>query len=157
MTFAEVLERIGKMPLPPYISRAATALDDDHYQTIYARQDGSVAAPTAGLHFTPELMNRLEEKGHSRLNFILHVGAGTFRPVTSNKIGDHEMHQEQVRYDLDNLIKLHSSLDGPLVLVGTTSVRLMESLYWQGVKMINGNGRAERFRDPAVGSLPDRK
>ena len=138
MTFAEILERIGKMPLPPYISRAATAIDDDHYQTIYARQDGSVAAPTAGLHFTPELMNRLEEKGHRRLNFILHVGAGTFRPVTSETIGNHEMHQEQVRYDLDNLKKLYSSLDGTLALVGTTSVRLMESLYWQGVKMIKG-------------------
>jgi len=138
LTFSEILELTGRIPLPPYITRPAVIDDEEHYQTIYARRDGSVAAPTAGLHFTPEVLKSLDDREFARINFILHVGAGTFRPVTSENIESHEMHSEQVEYGLDELKILYNRLDNPLVLVGTTSVRLMESLYWQGVKLILG-------------------
>ena len=137
LSFAEILTIFGKVPLPPYITRAATELDKDHYQTVYANEDGSVAAPTAGLHFTGNLLKSLDDKGFKRINFTLHVGAGTFRPVISDLIGSHKMHAEQVFLSLDNLKSLYQSLDGPITLVGTTSARLMESLYWHGVKLIN--------------------
>lgn len=138
LTFSDILEAFGKVPLPPYISRPATDRDKDQYQTVYAVRDGSVAAPTAGLHFTGNMLKTMDDKGFRRINFTLHVGAGTFRPVISDLIGQHEMHPEQILFDLENLKRLYQSLDSPLVLVGTTSVRMMESLYWHGVKLITG-------------------
>lgn len=134
--FAEVLEIAGKLPLPPYITREPLARDDITYQTIYARQEGSVAAPTAGLHFTDQVMAGLQKKGISTLNFTLHVGAGTFKPVTASELGDHEMHAEPVFFTLQDLKTFRNSLDKPIVLVGTTSARMTESLYWHGVKII---------------------
>ncbi len=144
MTFAELLERAGKIPLPPYITRQADEHDDLTYQTIYAREDGSVAAPTAGLHFTREVFNNLSEDGTRFLNFTLHVGAGTFRPVASPDLSNHEMHTEPVRYPVEKLRQLRESLDRPIVLVGTTTTRLMESLYWHGVKLIKGLAGGDR-------------
>jgi S-adenosylmethionine:tRNA ribosyltransferase-isomerase len=137
-SFAEILETLGKVPLPPYINRPAGSIDNDHYQTVYARLEGSVAAPTAGLHFTPELLQRLDDLGMQRISFTLHVGAGTFRPVVSEQIGSHEMHSEMVHLDLNELKRLYQCLSRPVVLVGTTSARLLESLYWHGVKLITG-------------------
>jgi S-adenosylmethionine:tRNA ribosyltransferase-isomerase len=138
LPFSTILECFGKVPLPPYIQRKATGIDEDHYQTVYARNNGSVAAPTAGLHFTAPLLKELTDNGLKVIKFTLHVGAGTFKPVSSEKIGDHEMHPEQIHLELDKLRELYQSLDKPIILVGTTSVRLMESLYWHGVKLIKG-------------------
>jgi S-adenosylmethionine:tRNA ribosyltransferase-isomerase len=138
LTFAEVLELAGKIPLPPYINRKPEKKDEETYQTIYASHDGSVAAPTAGLHFSNEVLASLKERNIDVLKFILHVGAGTFRPVISNKLSGHEMHAEQVYLPVESLEKLRSSLNKPIVAVGTTTTRLLESLYWHGVKVING-------------------
>lgn len=138
LTFAEVLEYAGKIPLPPYISRKPIPDDEQTYQTIYARQDGSVAAPTAGLHFTPEVFRSLKRKNISTLNFTLHVGAGTFRPVVSSELEGHVMHAEHVEFPLENLEFLRQSIDKPIITVGTTTARMMESLYWHGVKIIKG-------------------
>lgn len=138
LTFAEVLEQTGKIPLPPYINRKPVKKDEETYQTIYARYDGSVAAPTAGLHFSDEVMNSIQEKNIETLNFILHVGAGTFRPVISHNLGGHEMHAEQVYLPLKSLEILRASLDKSIIAIGTTTTRLLESLHWHGVRVING-------------------
>jgi S-adenosylmethionine:tRNA ribosyltransferase-isomerase len=138
LTFAEVLDRAGKIPLPPYISRDPVKKDNETYQTIYARQDGSVAAPTAGLHFSPEVMSSLNEKDIDLLKLTLHVGAGTFRPVMSDHLSGHEMHAESIYLELESLEHLRSSLGKTIVAVGTTTTRLLESIYWQGVKIIRG-------------------
>lgn len=134
ITFAEVLENAGKIPLPPYLNRNAVESDNDQYQTVYAQYDGSVAAPTAGLHFTPELFKVLEKKNIPAEYLTLHVGAGTFKPVGHEGISTHNMHSEQVivtKTLIENLIKFK----GNIVAVGTTSVRTLESLYWYGVKL----------------------
>jgi len=136
MTFAEMLDHAGKIPLPPYIHRQPISQDEITYQTIYARQQGSVAAPTAGLHFSPEVFAEIRKKNIDLLECVLHVGAGTFRPVTSTTLAGHEMHAEKVFISLDNLKKLRDSNGKTLILVGTTTTRIMESLYWQGVKLI---------------------
>jgi S-adenosylmethionine:tRNA ribosyltransferase-isomerase len=138
LTFAEILEHAGKIPLPPYIKRNPVSKDDETYQTIYANQDGSVAAPTAGLHFSNEVLSRLKEKNIDFLKFILHVGAGTFRPVISESLTGHEMHAEQVYLPLEKIKILRASLNKPIIAVGTTTTRLLESLYWHGVKLIKG-------------------
>jgi S-adenosylmethionine:tRNA ribosyltransferase-isomerase len=138
ISFAEVLEAAGKMPLPPYIRRSSVQKDESTYQTIFAKLDGSVAAPTAGLHFSDQILSSLTEKGIDTLKFTLHVGAGTFKPVSSARLADHEMHAEQIFIPLETLGKLKSSLDKPIIAVGTTTTRLLESLYWHGVKVIKG-------------------
>lgn len=138
LTFAEVLEQAGKIPLPPYIDRKPVKQDELTYQTIYAREDGSVAAPTAGLHFSNEVLTDLKEKNMDFLKFILHVGAGTFRPVTTENLAGHEMHAEQVYLPLESLEILRTSLHKTIIAVGTTTTRLLESLYWHGVKVISG-------------------
>lgn len=133
-SFAEVIDKAGVIPLPPYMNRQAEASDAERYQTVYAHHDGSVAAPTAGLHFTPEVLKELSSKGIPTEYITLHVGAGTFKPVSTDTIGEHEMHVEQVQATIENLqhIAMHN---GPLVAVGTTSVRTLESIYWFGVQL----------------------
>jgi S-adenosylmethionine:tRNA ribosyltransferase-isomerase len=134
LSFAEVLENAGKIPLPPYIHRDATASDHIQYQTVYAQYDGSVAAPTAGLHFTPKVLSELESAHIKTEHVTLHVGAGTFKPVSSQGISHHIMHTEQMivsRRFIENLAKHR----GKVVAVGTTSVRTLESLYWFGMKL----------------------
>ncbi|RLD78992.1 MAG: S-adenosylmethionine:tRNA ribosyltransferase-isomerase [Bacteroidetes bacterium] len=135
LSFADILEHIGNTPLPPYLNREAEKSDKTRYQTVYAKHKGSVAAPTAGLHFTDNVFNNLEKKGIKKLELTLHVGAGTFRPVKSETIEGHEMHEEHFRVEksfLENLIQQQ----GRIIAVGTTSVRTLESLYWLGVKMM---------------------
>ena len=134
-TFSEILEWAGKVPLPPYIKRMAGELDKERYQTIYARHDGSVAAPTAGLHFTERIFERLKAKeiGHSSLT--LHVGAGTFKPVSSSTIGEHVMHEEHFEVSREAIQVLANPNIQP-VAVGTTSLRTLESLYWIAYKIL---------------------
>lgn len=136
LTFAEVLSLFGSMPLPPYLNRPAGPADEDRYQTVYARYNGSVAAPTAGLHFTKELLGKLADKGLKQDFVTLHVGAGTFKPVKADTIAGHDMHAEwiEVRQSLvENLLQYATNT---IVAVGTTSLRTIESVYWMGVKIL---------------------
>lgn len=134
LSFAEVLYAFGEMPIPPYLHRNAEAEDAERYQTIYARYNGSVAAPTAGLHFTDAVMQSLTEKNIATAYTTLHVGAGTFKPVKSDMIGDHEMHAEWINVEQELVEKLiHYDT---VIPVGTTSLRTLESLYWLGLKII---------------------
>ena len=132
--FGEVLHLAGVIPLPPYLNRKAEASDYDRYQTVYAKEEGSVAAPTAGLHFTPALLESLKSKGISTSFVTLHVGAGTFLPVKSDTIGGHEMHKEWISVKLSFIEELKNRLNSDLIVVGTTSLRTTETLYWMGVK-----------------------
>lgn len=136
MHFSQVLGYFGKIPLPPYISREASENDTSSYQTVFARNDGSVAAPTAGLHFTPEVLSELKKKNIKTDSVTLHVGAGTFKPVSSETIGEHSMHYEQVIVPLKLLKELIRCTEKHITLVGTTTVRTLESVYWQGVKWL---------------------
>jgi S-adenosylmethionine:tRNA ribosyltransferase-isomerase len=138
LTFGEVLELAGNMPLPPYITRKPVKKDELTYQTVYARSDGSVAAPTAGLHFTDAVLKSLKDQDIEMLKFILHVGAGTFKPLTSGMLEDHTMHSEQVYLPLPMLEVLRAAMHKSVIAVGTTTTRLLESLYWHGVKMLHG-------------------
>ncbi|MBN1253628.1 MAG: S-adenosylmethionine:tRNA ribosyltransferase-isomerase [Bacteroidales bacterium] len=136
ITFGDVLDDAGKTPLPPYLNRESENEDKNRYQTVYAKNKGSVAAPTAGLHFTDNVLKGIEKKGIKKLELTLHVGAGTFRPVKSESISGHEMHEEHFIVEksfLKSLIEHH----GRVVAVGTTSVRTLESLYWIGLQIIN--------------------
>ena len=133
-SFAEIIEYAGVIPLPPYLNREAEASDKERYQTVYALHEGSVAAPTAGLHFTPEVFDTLKAKGIGTEFVTLHVGAGTFKPVNTPTIGEHEMHVEKVQLSAANLQRIISH-KGPVIPVGTTSVRTLESVYWFGVKL----------------------
>ena len=139
--FSRVLELCGQVPIPPYLNRETEALDVERYQTLYAHIRGSVAAPTAGLHFTEEVLKAIADKGIDIENVCLHVGAGTFLPVKSSNVADHPMHREPFVVTLDFLKKLLSR-KGKLVAVGTTSVRTLESLYYVGVSIIE-NGAPE--------------
>ncbi len=136
LNFAQVLEFFGKIPLPPYISREASETDNTRYQTVFARNDGSVAAPTAGLHFTPEVLAALAKKNIATGSVTLHVGAGTFKPVSSDTIGEHQMHFEQVIIPVSLLKEILKEKHRHITLVGTTTVRTLESVYWQGVKWL---------------------
>lgn len=133
-SFAEVLEKAGDIPLPPYIKRKTEGTDTDRYQTIYARDEGSVAAPTAGLHFTPEIFTKLAEKNMQTDFVTLHVGAGTFKPVKVAIIQDHEMHAEWIDVSAATIGNLIEQENRNIVAVGSTSLRTLESLYWMGVK-----------------------
>ncbi|MBP5514329.1 MAG: S-adenosylmethionine:tRNA ribosyltransferase-isomerase [Bacteroidaceae bacterium] len=133
-TWSEVLEAMGELPIPPYLNRKAEESDKRTYQTVYSKIEGSVAAPTAGLHFTPQVLEAIDKKGIEREELTLHVGAGTFRPVKSEDIGGHDMHTEHIavkRQTIEALIR-HN---GRAIAVGTTSVRTLESLYWLGRKL----------------------
>lgn len=135
-TFAEVLAAAGNLPLPPYFKRDATQADQARYQTVYARQEGAVAAPTAGLHFTPEVLQKLQAKGLKTAYLTLHVGAGTFKPVKAEKMEDHAMHAEQIIISRGLVEQLLQHYPKPIIPVGTTSMRSLESLYWLGVMLL---------------------
>lgn len=135
LTFSEVLDKAGKIPLPPYIKREAENSDASNYQTVYACFDGSVAAPTAGLHFTPEVFNLLANKKIKTQFITLHVGAGTFKPVIDEDATKHIMHNENFVVGIDTINCLLNK-NNNVIAVGTTTARTLESLYWLGVKTI---------------------
>ena len=135
ISFAEILDAMGELPIPPYLNRETQESDLSTYQTVYSKIKGSVAAPTAGLHFTDNVLNELDSHGIEREELTLHVGAGTFRPVKCATIGEHEMHTEYIavrRHTIERLI----AHEGCAIAVGTTSVRTLESLYYMGLKVL---------------------
>jgi len=134
ISFSDVLNNAGIVPLPPYINRKVIESDNDRYQTVYAQSDGSVAAPTAGLHFTQKVLKNLKEKNIRMEKVTLHVGAGTFKPVSSNTIGEHEMHAEKILIHKKTIKRILENQGNPVIIVGTTTLRTIESLYWYGVK-----------------------
>jgi S-adenosylmethionine:tRNA ribosyltransferase-isomerase len=140
LSFAEVLHTAGVIPLPPYIKRKVEESDAERYQTIYAQFDGSVAAPTAGLHFTESIFENLEAKNIQADFVTLHVGAGTFKPVKSETMEQHEMHAEYIDVSKETISTILRNLDGTIIPAGTTSLRTLESLYWLGVKTILSPG-----------------
>ncbi|MDY0102427.1 MAG: S-adenosylmethionine:tRNA ribosyltransferase-isomerase [Lentimicrobium sp.] len=145
LAFEQVLEISGKTPLPPYLNRDPEASDQERYQTIYAQFNGSVAAPTAGLHFTPYVLQSIENK-HIKLDYLtLHVGAGTFKPVMVADAREHEMHKEELIVERGFLLRLIQSLQHPVIPVGTTSMRSLESLYWLGIQILNGKEPDKNF------------
>lgn len=143
LSFASVLEAAGEIPLPPYLHRDAEPDDRDRYQTVFARYDGSVAAPTAGLHFTQPLIAALREQGFMFDEVTLHVGAGTFKPVSTDTIGEHAMHSETIIVRKSLIQSLIRQTGKPIIPVGTTSTRTLESLYWIGM-MLKEQGLALR-------------
>lgn len=134
ISFAEIIDLAGNIPLPPYIKRKTDADDTTRYQTIYAVHDGSVAAPTAGLHFSAAVFKEFDKKNISTDFVTLHVGAGTFKPVKAPTMGAHEMHAEWIDVNITSIENIISNLDNTIIAVGTTSLRTIESLYWLGVK-----------------------
>lgn len=138
-TFSEVLECCGRIPIPPYLNRDSEESDNIRYQTVYSLHEGSVAAPTAGLHFSVPVLDALRAKGVAVERLTLHVGAGTFKPVKSATIGGHDMHTEHIVVSRRLVSRLREH-PGHIVAVGTTSVRTLESLYWMGVKRLLGRG-----------------
>lgn len=154
LSFSEVLEGCGKIPIPPYLNRESEESDELRYQTVYSREEGSVAAPTAGLHFTETILAELKNKGVNITELTLHVGAGTFRPVKAETIGGHDMHTEHLIISR-RLVECLKEKEGEIIAVGTTSVRTLESLYWMGVKRILGEkeffalGQWEAYMLPA--------
>lgn len=142
-TFAQIVQYAGEIPLPPYLKRDATDADRDTYQTIYSKQEGAVAAPTAGLHFTPAVFEAISKRGISHDYLTLHVGAGTFQPIKTDDVRQHHMHTEQVVYTQQTIRHLLEHKD-TIIAVGTTSMRALESLYWMGARLIRKE--AEPFR-----------
>ena len=137
-TWNDVLTIFGDTPLPPYLKREASSADRDRYQTVYSEWKGAVAAPTAGLHFTTEILKDLKKGGIKSEFLTLHVGAGTFQPIKTEKATDHQMHSEQIIFTKQNIENLISH-KGKIIPVGTTSCRSLESLYWLGVKLLMDN------------------
>jgi S-adenosylmethionine:tRNA ribosyltransferase-isomerase len=138
-TFAEILEQVGEMPIPPYLKRESEAIDVSRYQTVYAEQQGSVAAPTAGLHFTEQIFEKLQSKNATIDYVTLHVGAGTFKPVKSETLEGHDMHAEWIEVTEESIVRILEQISDQqtnknVLAVGTTSLRTIESLYWMGVK-----------------------
>jgi S-adenosylmethionine:tRNA ribosyltransferase-isomerase len=140
--FRQLVEAGAKLPLPPYLHREAEESDKERYQTVYSQAAGAVAAPTAGLHFTPEILHSLADKGITTDYLTLHVSAGTFQPVKTEQVADHPMHNEQVVIRKSNLTALLN--DKKVVAVGTTSMRTLESMYWYGVKLLTQE--TDKFR-----------
>lgn len=147
LSFSEVMEVMGEIPLPPYLKRNAEQSDRDRYQTVYARKKGSVAAPTAGLHFTPRVFESLRQSKIPIDYVTLHVSAGTFKPVSASTIEGHEMHHEQIILHRELPDRLITYLDKQIIPVGTTSIRTLESIYWFGVRLANGYAGNELFID----------
>jgi len=141
LSFAEVLHLFGAIPLPPYIKREAEASDTERYQTVYAHYEGSVAAPTAGLHFTKTVFEKLNEKNIQKDFVTLHIGAGTFKPVKTEVMQEHEMHAEHFTVSISLIQNLIDHLDKNIIAVGTTSLRTLESLYWLGAKLTTDDRR----------------
>lgn len=135
-SFADILAEAGAVPIPPYLNRASEEVDKETYQTLYSKIEGSVAAPTAGLHFTPEVLNEIDRLGINRHEVTLHVGAGTFRPVSSSNVVNHIMHQEYITVQRSVIESLKHN-EQIIYAVGTTTVRTLESLYWIGVQVNN--------------------
>ena len=135
--FAEILDAVGQIPLPPYMEREVGPEDKNRYQTIFSKESGAVAAPTASLHFSQEVFNNLEKRGIKALYLTLHVGAGTFLPVKEENVQNHPMHREQLIFSKEFIQNLQDH-DGPYIPVGTTSLRALESLYWAGVWLTAG-------------------
>ena len=154
LSFSEVLEQTGKIPIPPYLNRDTQDSDLLRYQTVYSKFEGSVAAPTAGLHFTEEVFREIELKGVARQELTLHVGAGTFKPVKSDQIGDHEMHTEHIQVTKESLQGICAS-KGKIIAVGTTSVRTLESLYWLGVKILEKRDNVKILEQWEAYELPE--
>lgn len=142
VTFSEIIAAAGEIPIPPYLNRSTEASDATDYQTVYSRIEGSVAAPTAGLHFNDKVLAAIDRRGIGRREVTLHVGAGTFRPVKTEHIGDHEMHSEFIAVDIE-LIKELAREEKPVIAVGTTSVRTLESLYHIGCMTVSGEWDGE--------------
>ena len=136
-SFTDLLDTIGELPLPPYLNRATEETDTDTYQTVFAKNAGSVAAPTAGLHFTANVFSGLKEKGVELEEVTLHVGAGTFLPVKEDNVVDHDMHREHFEITIATLDTLIAK--PTRVCVGTTSMRVLESMYWLGIQLSKGN------------------
>ncbi|GAA4843030.1 S-adenosylmethionine:tRNA ribosyltransferase-isomerase [Algivirga pacifica] len=132
--FVDIVSAAGETPLPPYLKREATEQDRSTYQTVYSKKEGAVAAPTAGLHFTEEVIEQLRQNGNKTEEVTLHVSAGTFKPVTADKVVDHDMHNEQVIIRKEVIASLANAQK--VACVGTTSMRTLESLYWFGVRLI---------------------
>jgi S-adenosylmethionine:tRNA ribosyltransferase-isomerase len=133
ISFAEVLDKTGDVPLPPYIKRSTELADSSRYQTVYAQHNGSVAAPTAGLHFTEQILAQLNQHQIQQAFVTLHVGAGTFKPVKAETMQAHEMHSEWIDVNINTIQKIIDQTE-LIIAVGTTSLRTLESLYWLGVK-----------------------
>lgn len=157
LPFVKIIEAGGVVPIPPYLNRQAEASDRTTYQTVYSKREGAVAAPTAGLHFTPAVLEALAKKGIRQEELTLHVSAGTFKPVTAENAVEHDMHVEQVAVSLKNVEALTKAQ--PVIAVGTTSMRTLESLYWFGVRLLHDPtarfhiGQYEPYQQP--GDLPD--
>ncbi len=135
-SFAEILDAIGSLPIPPYLKRETEEIDLNRYQTVYAKNEGSVAAPTAGLHFTPFVFDELKKKNCQSHFVTLHVGAGTFKPVKSATMAEHVMHAEVIDVSLNTISRLAEQQQKMIVAVGTTTTRTLESLYWMGIKLL---------------------
>ncbi len=143
-TFSEILGIFGETPIPPYLKREAVLSDSETYQTIYSQEEGSVAAPTAGLHFTKELLKKIDARGIERLNLTLHVGAGTFTPVKVGNAANHPMHIEKFQVTA-SVLKLLARDDKEILSTGTTTCRTLESLYWLGVKILCGSAGGDNL------------
>ncbi|PRY90676.1 S-adenosylmethionine:tRNA ribosyltransferase-isomerase [Mongoliibacter ruber] len=157
--FVSLVEASGEVPLPPYLNRKATPEDKPRYQTVYSKKEGAVAAPTAGLHFTENVFDQLRDKGIKEEYLTLHVSAGTFQPIKSEVISEHNMHSEQVVVSFESITNI-AAHDAKIVAVGTTSMRTLESLYWYGVKLLH-NQKSEfliekLFPYGSFESLPNR-
>lgn len=142
ITFSKIIEAAGEIPIPPYLNRATESSDSTDYQTVYSRIEGSVAAPTAGLHFTPAVLDEISRRGIPRREITLHVGAGTFQPVKSEEIGEHPMHAEFISVPVELLRELRDT-SRKVIAVGTTSVRTLESLYHAGRLMLENRWDGE--------------
>jgi len=143
-TFSEILETAGSIPIPPYLKRKTETIDLLRYQTVYAKNAGSVAAPTAGLHFTDLLLEKIKNKNCLIESLTLHVGAGTFKPVKTTTMAEHEMHKEYIDIDIQSLKNLLNHSNECIVAVGTTSLRTLESLYWIGLKLHKNENITEK-------------
>ncbi len=152
LSFAEVLHFAGAIPLPPYIKREVEEADHERYQTVYAEHDGSVAAPTAGLHFTDSIFDQLEKKNIQKDFVTLHVGAGTFKPVKSETMEEHDMHAEWIDVSKETIQNILNNLDKNIIAVGTTSLRTIESLYWIGrrTELRSVKGLSEQSSDSQI-------
>ncbi len=152
-TFAEMIAKIGQMPLPPYLKREVQAEDTNQYQTVYSQHEGAVAAPTAGLHFTPDLLQKLHNQGLNIDYLTLHVGGGTFQPIKTENVLEHPMHSEQVVITRQNVLNLLAGKK--IVAVGTTSMRTLESLFWYGMKLEQNQEALFRIEKLFPYEIPD--